>query len=70
MRIVALAAAVLILIGPAAPPPSITDCSKPEYRQDHLALCNQTPRTGGGGGGSGGGILGDLLDRIGLGGLL
>lgn len=45
------------------------------YIADDLADCPEVPKhpVGGpdvGGGGGGGGVLGDLLDRIGLGGLL
>lgn len=55
----------------ATPRDLITQCSKVEYRQAHLAQCNmqQAPGFGvGGGGGGGGGLLGGLLG--GLGGLL
>lgn len=78
MRITALVVCVWLALTPvpeswAAPKDLITQCSKTDYRQAHLAQCNQQPApgigVGGGGGGSGGGgLLGGLLG--GLGGLL
>lgn len=52
---------------PLAPSDEIVDCSKPAYRQQHLAKCNKldSPARGGGGGSSGGrGLLGGLLGGL------
>lgn len=53
----------------AAPPGLITQCSKVEYRQQHLAQCDQQQApalgAGSGGGGGGSGLLGGILHTIG-----
>ena len=52
----------------SAPPSLVTQCSKVEYRQDHLAECNSqdAPGFGVGGGNQGGGLIGGLLHAVGL----
>lgn len=46
------AVAAALVVFALAPPPYVVDCSRPEYRADHLALCNMSseppPRGGGG----------------------
>lgn len=53
---------------PTAPSDEIVNCSKPAYRQTHLAMCNNldSPARGGGGnpGRGGRGLLGGLLGGI------
>ncbi|WP_319456847.1 MULTISPECIES: hypothetical protein [unclassified Mycobacterium] len=61
----------------ADPPHQNSYCRDQAYREAHPALCppeNSSPPPprpgqGPGGGGGSGGVLGDLLDRLGLGGL-
>lgn len=66
-----IAAALTLVVPPAialaAPPTLIKDCSEPQFRQDHLSLCNRQAEPGlgvGGGGGPGGGLLGAIRDVL------
>jgi hypothetical protein len=61
-----LAGGIALSPFPAAPAPNTYNCSKPEYRQTHLAECNLTsnPPIGGGPGRRG------LLGLGGIGGIL
>lgn len=59
---------ILSIMFSQAPVIDIANCSKTQYRQTHLAQCNQVPNQRGGGGGGGGGILGGLLGGL-LGGI-
>jgi hypothetical protein len=61
-RIIVVTLVVLAL----APPPDITNCSRPDYRQAHLAYCNQTQTPIPYGGGRRG-LLGGILGLGGLG---
>ncbi|WP_431231464.1 hypothetical protein ACQ856_18050 [Mycolicibacterium psychrotolerans] len=58
---------MVIVVAPLAPSTDITNCAKPEYRQEHLAQCNKNDTPGGTGGPRPrGGLIGGLLGALGL----
>lgn len=66
--LIAAASALVVLVAPLAPAVDIAKCSKPDYRQTHLAECNSPDHSApvGGGPHRGGGLLGGLLGALGL----